>query len=109
MAIAIPHDFDWMGFVNPLYAIPPEDVGIESVRVRLYTGICVNRESFRSELLQFLPLKQKIYGLINDFPYLNPKSKREMIAYLEEFYCQLENQNLLNSLIDKLDSMCKHI
>ena len=109
MAIAIPHDFDWSGLVNPVYAVPTDDVGIESVRERLYTGICVNRESFRAELLKFLPLKQKIYSLINNFPYLDPKAKRDMIAYLDEFYCQLENQKLLESLIDKLESVCKHL
>ncbi|MGD0582871.1 MAG: hypothetical protein ABR974_08000 [Bacteroidales bacterium] len=109
MVIAIPHDFDWSGLVNPIYAVPTEDVGIESVRERLYTGICLNRESFRAELLKFLPLKRKIYDLINGFTYLNQRAKLEMINYLEEFYSQLESPNKLERLIDKLEATCKHL
>ena len=35
---AIPYDFDYCGLVNANYAVPAEELGIESVRERLYRG-----------------------------------------------------------------------
>jgi hypothetical protein len=109
LAVAVPYDFDWTGLVNPLYALPVEELGIETVRERLYMGICLSREGFRDELLKFIPYKKKIYSLVNDFPYLNPRAKKDMISYLNEFYEKLESKNGLNMLIDHLQTTCKHL
>jgi len=109
LPVVVPHDFDWTGLVNPIYAIPTENIGIESVKDRLFLGICLSREGFKKELLKFLPYKQKIYSLINDFEYLNQKSKKEMTDYLEEFFGSLESPSKLNLLIDKIMSTCKQI
>jgi hypothetical protein len=109
LAVAVPYDFDWSGFVNPTYAIPVEELGIATVKERLYTGICLSRDGFTTELQKFLPYKKKIYSLINEFPYLNQRSKKEMIDYLNEFYSKLESTNGMNMIIDNLESTCKHL
>jgi hypothetical protein len=109
LAVAVPYDFDWTGLVNPLYALPVEELGIETVRERLYMGICLSREGFRHELLKFIPYKKKIYSLINEFPYLNPRAKKDMTNYLNEFYDKLESTNGLNMLIEHMQTTCKHL
>jgi hypothetical protein len=109
LPLAVPHDFDWTGIVNPIYAIPADNVGLETVRERLFLGVCLSREKFRIELLKFIPYKQKIYKLINDFPYLSPRARKEMTDYLDEFFQQVENQGRLNLLIDKMMTTCKPI
>lgn len=109
LAIAIPYDFDWSGFVNPMYAIPTEETGITSVKERLFTGMCRSRDQFRDDLLKFLPLKKKIYELLNKFPYLDKRAKREMTDYLDEFYNQLQSPHELEMLIDLMEAVCKHL
>ena len=53
LGIAIPHDFDWTGLVNPTYAIPTEEIGTENVRERLFVGVCRSKEVFKDELEMF--------------------------------------------------------
>ncbi|MBG0859280.1 MAG: hypothetical protein IQL11_07215 [Bacteroidales bacterium] len=86
LAIAVPYDFDWTGFVNAEYAIPAENVGIESIRERLFVGICRTRETYEKALEIFIGKKNEFYNLIDEFPYLNKREKRDMTLYLDEFY-----------------------
>ena len=87
LAVAVPYDFDWTGLVNASYAIPDDKItGTTTVRERIFLGICRSREDYRKELEQFLEKKDEFYRLINEFPYLNEKQKRDMIYYLDEFY-----------------------
>lgn len=109
LAIAIPYDFDWSGFVNPLYAVPTEEMGIATVKERLFTGICRSRDRFRDDLLKFIPLKKQIYELINKFPYLDRRAKKDLTDYLDEFYKQLQTPHQLEMLIDLMETTCKHL
>lgn len=86
LAIAVPYDFDWTGFVNAEYAIPAENVGIESIRERLFVGICRTRETYEKALEIFIGMKDEFYNLIDEFPFLNKREKRDMTLYLDEFY-----------------------
>jgi hypothetical protein len=93
LGIVVPYDFDYCGLVNTNYAIPPETLPIKSVRERMYRGICRSEEEFRKGLNLFLEKKEEIYKIINEFPYLSERSKRDMINYLSTFYRDLENRN----------------
>ncbi len=104
LGIAIPYDFDWTGFVNPAYAIPTEETGVLTVRERLFTGICRSREVFQKDLEIFAARKEEFYRVINEFPHLNPKIKKELISYLDEFYNQLAGKSML---IENLLNSCK--
>jgi hypothetical protein len=103
LLIAIPHDFDWTGLVNAAYAVPAEIVGTENVRERLFLGVCRTKEVYRQELGLFLEKKEEFYKVINDFPYVNQKAKKDMTGYLDGFFNQLVGKrdlilyNLLNS------------
>lgn len=101
--IAIPHDFDWTGLVNASYAIPAENVGTENVRERIFEGICRTKDVYNRELDVFAQKKDAFYKVINDFPYLNQRDKKDIIHYLDGFFDQLTGKrdlilyNLINS------------
>lgn len=103
MGIAIPHDFDWTGLVNASYAIPAEIIGTENVRERVFEGVCRSKEVFRKELDVFLAKKEEFYRVINEFPYINTKVKKDITGYLDGFFDQLIGSrdiilyNLMNS------------
>jgi hypothetical protein len=106
LGIAIPHDFDWTGLVNPTYAIPTEEVGTENVRQRIFWGVCRTKEVYRKELELFLEKKSEFYKVINEFPYVNNQAKKDMTGYLDGFFNQLEGKkdmilyNFMNSCKD---------
>ena len=84
--IVIPYDFDYSGLVNTFYAAPDERLNFQSVRERQYLGFPRNYEELEEGLKIFRAQKQNIYDLINHFDLLDPKNKREMTSYLDEFY-----------------------
>ena len=106
LAIAIPHDFDWTGLVNPNYAIPAEIVGTETVRERIFTGICRSKEVFQKDLEIFSKKKEEFYKVINEFPYVDQNSKKDMTGYLNGFFDQLAGKE--DKLIYFLRNSCKN-
>jgi hypothetical protein len=104
LGIAVPFDFDYAGLVNAEYAVPPEILPIENVRERLYMGLCRTDDLYKQALQEFLDKKEEFYRIINDFPYLHPRSKKDMINYLEGFYADF---NKRNTIIYKLSADCK--
>jgi hypothetical protein len=83
---AVPYDFDYSGLVNTDYAIPTPELGIESVRQRLYRGFPRTMDELENVIKIFTERKENIYSLVNDFKPLSSRSKSDMISYLDEFY-----------------------
>jgi hypothetical protein len=106
LAIAIPHDFDWTGLVNPTYAIPAEIVGTETVRDRIFFGICRSKEVFKKDLEIFSKKKEEFYRVINEFQYVDQSSKKDMTGYLDGFFDQLAGRE--DRLIYNLRNSCKN-
>lgn len=100
LAVIVPYDFDFAGLVNTQYAAPFFTLNIESVRERLYLGICRSKEVYLNALKEFINPKEQFYKVILDFPYLDKNSKDDMIYYLDTFYEELEEpENLARTLM----------
>lgn len=98
LATAVPYDFDFTGLVDAEYAVPDDKItGTTSIRERIFLGVCRSREVYQKDLEEFLDKKDEFYRLINEFPYLNAKQKKNMIYYLDTFYEQCTGkQKILN-------------
>jgi len=105
LGIAIPYDFDWTGLVDADYAIPAENVGTLNVRERLFLGVCRTREVYEKAVVEFNQKKDEFYKVINEFPYLSKKDKKDIILYMDEFYSRL---NIKKDLVDYMLSTCKN-
>jgi len=85
--LAIPYDFDYCGMVNAHYAIPHEDLEIQSVRTRIYMGYCLPEEKeYQLYFNEFLEIKNNMYALVQGSTLLEEKHREEMIRYLDSFY-----------------------
>jgi hypothetical protein len=105
LGIAVPYDFDYSGLVDAHYATPAEALGLESVRQRRYLGLCRTEEEYLNAFREFMDHKTDFYKVINDFPYLNEKSKMSMIRYLDEFYLTIDKRNtIINKFLDECDN-----
>jgi hypothetical protein len=93
LGIVIPYDFDYSGLVNADYAVPYEPLGLSSVRERRYVGICRTEDAFINALREFKEKKEEFYKIINDFPLLDKRNRKEMIDYLDSFYSRFDNKN----------------
>lgn len=97
---AVPYDFDYSGMVNASYAVPPEELHIESVRQRVYRGYCLeSEEAYRIYTGLFVEKKPDIYSLVENCILLEQKHREEMIAYLDEFYGIIKDQRLFKQQV----------
>jgi hypothetical protein len=109
LGIAIPFDFDLTGVVNANYGFPAPETGLKSNQDRLFTGICRSKEVFEARLKEFLTLKESFYSVINEFPYLSLKSKKDIITFLDGFFEQIEKERNLNNLVSEFLNNCKNL
>lgn len=100
--IAIPYDFDWSGIVNASYARPVETTGLNSVRERLFLGVCREKEVFEKQVALLSGKKPEFYRIINDFEYITRREKDDIINFLETFFNQSRN------VVIHLQNSCKN-
>ena len=106
-SIAVPYDFDLTGVVNADYAIPPPAMEIENVRQPVFNGMCRTRDVYQQDLNKFAGAKDSLYSLVNGFPHLSQRAKKDILTFLDNFYDQLRKQKSTDYLIDAFLSTCK--
>ena len=99
--LVVPFDFDYSGFVDADYAVPFEGLPNKTVSERLYLAVCRDESVFKSALNEFSVKKDDFYKVINDFSYLNERSKKEMTVFLDGFFNGMDKRNtLLNKILE---------
>ena len=104
--IPVPYDFDLAGLVNAAYATPDPLFPIESVRERFFRGICGTLEEFKVVLQEFYDSKEAVYQTILEFEYIQDKTRKELLRYIDGFYEVIESDNLIRS---EMLSTCKEV
>ncbi|MCZ6501575.1 MAG: hypothetical protein O6945_03565 [Gammaproteobacteria bacterium] len=83
----VPYDFDFSGIIGASYAVPPEGVGIQNVRTRLYRGFCkpdmVSLDSSRAIIQSH---KEALYALLEADPLLSNRARKKSLKYLDSYY-----------------------
>ena len=100
LPVAVPYDFDYSGLVDIPYAVPPEGMGITSVRERVFRGLC--RENGYGEEIQFYKsIQPEIMKEVEEASYMEEKNREAVSAYIKEFYKDINNPNIVAKNIDK--------
>jgi hypothetical protein len=84
--IPIPYDFDYSGFVNPPYAVPPEQLNIRSVRDRLYRGYCIHNREAAAVAAQMRSARPQLQAALAAVPGLEPRTLGRASSYLDGFF-----------------------
>ncbi len=98
LPFVVPYDFDHSGFVNASYAVPNELLGTESVTERVYRGFPRKMEELQVTMDFFRSKKDAITALINNCTYLQPKIKKEVVEYLNEFYKTISDKRQVQNI-----------
>ena len=92
LAITVPYDFDHAGIVNAPYARPAEELLMNSVQERRYRGYCMpDVKDFEVTIVLYNKLKKDIYDLFTNCKYLDAKSLKATIKFLDGFYETINN------------------
>ena len=85
-SLPVPYDFDHAGIVDATYAKPAEQLGLESVRERLYRGVAYPMSIFQQVFDKFNQVKPQFYALYQTNSRLDKGYIRRTLRYLDEFY-----------------------
>lgn len=91
----VPYDFDYAGLVNAPYAKPHPQMPIDHVTERFFQWRGKDCESLRHTLAVFKAKKAELLHLCHTLQGLNESSRRQVAAYLDEFYQIIENDESL--------------
>lgn len=98
---AVAYDFDYSGLVNAEYAVPDEILGTSTVLERVYRGFPRELAELREMANIFLAKKDAMLAEINNSKFLNDRSKKEMLNYLEPFFKEItDDRRLKTNFID---------
>lgn len=92
----VAYDFDFSGIINTPYARPHPDLGIRSVRDRLYRGACYDMPVFLQVADLFKSKKDTIYSMYRSLEGLEEKRLKTTLEYLDDFYEVLDDPNKID-------------
>jgi hypothetical protein len=84
--IPVPYDFDYSGIVATPYAVPPPELGITSVRQRLFRGYDFPDSVYTEVINTFNRHRQDIYNVYQNCAPLNKGYRKQTLKYLDNFY-----------------------
>lgn len=87
----VPYDFDFSGLVNAEYAIPNPNYQQESITDRVFVWEYNQAPQLDATIQQFLAKEDAAISLVENFPNLTKRSKREITKYLGEFFDSLRD------------------
>ncbi len=87
----VPYDFDFAGIIDARYAEAAEQLGLRSVRQRLYRGVCRDESQLMATLGVFMQKKDEVYRAFQEQPGLEERQMKKAVDYLDDFYETLDN------------------
>ena len=92
LPVTVPYDFDHSGIVNAPYARPPEELLLRSVMERRYRGYCItDLKVFEPTIALYNRVKKDIYDLYTNCTYLDARTIRASLKFLDGFYETINN------------------
>jgi hypothetical protein len=91
LPVPVPFDFDYSGLVMAPYAVPPAQLGLVSVRQRLFRGHDFPPETYAEVCALFRARQAALFNVYLTCPYLSPDEKVFATRYLTDFYKTLND------------------
>jgi len=99
----VPYDFDFSGLVNARYAKPRPDLGIKTVKSRVYRGYCLEGLDLEAAILDVLDKEAEILGLLAQLPGGEKGVSSDRVRYVERFF---EEARDVEGLARKFERSC---
>ena len=102
-ATPLPYDFDYSGFVNAPYALPPDQLKLSSVRERKYRGYCIHNAEVAEAARTFRSQQSAIEAALAAIPGLDPRALSSARAFMAGFFSEIATDQ---SVADKILKRC---
>ena len=103
MLATVPYDFDYSGFVDAPYAVPPEGVNVASVKSRRYRGFCRHNAEALRAAAEIRAQRPALLAVLSQIPQLNEGTRRRAAAFLDRSLGDIATEQ---AVTDKLLKTC---
>lgn len=91
--VPVPYDFDSSGLVDAPYAVPPDSLGMSSVRQRRYRGYCIHNAQALAAAAEFRSKRPALLGVLSAVPGLDESARRRAASYLDSFFADIASDD----------------
>lgn len=100
----VPYDFDYSGFVDAPYAVPPEGISVSSVKKRYYRGFCRHNAEALKAAAEIRAKQPAMLAVLAQIPQLNESTRRKASAFLDKSFADIASdqavtENLLKTCV----------
>lgn len=95
---AVPYDFDFSAYVDAGYSVTSGTSEDITKTRRVYQGICFNQYELISTLDLYRKLRVSFESIIQNQKYLQNTDKKKLIRFLDDFYSQIDNDQLIRQV-----------
>lgn len=100
----VPYDFDYAGFIDAPYAVPPEGIKVSSVKSRYYRGFCRHNAEALRAAADIRAQRPAMLAVLQQIPQLKEGTRRKASAFLERSFADIATDqavtaNLLKTCI----------
>lgn len=88
---AVPYDFDFSGLVDAEYAIPNPDLDQSHVKQRMWMWEFGSSNTMEATIKHFQSKEADVMNLVENYPHLSTRSKRQISKFLGEFFTSLQD------------------
>ncbi len=85
----VPYDFDYSGFVDAPYAVPPEGIKVSSVKSRYYRGFCRHNADALKAAADIRAHQPAMLAVLQQIPQLKDGTRRKASAFLERSFADI--------------------
>lgn len=97
----IPYDFDFSGFVNAPYALPPDQLRLSSVRERKYRGYCLHNADVAEAAREFRSKQAAMDAELAAVPGLDPRALASARSFIAAFFAEIATDQSVEAKILK--------
>ena len=97
----VPYDFDYSGFVDAPYAVPPEGINVSSVKSRRYRGFCRHNGEALKAAAEIRAKGPALVATIHGISQLSDSGRRKAAAFLERGLADIASDQLVTGKLLK--------
>ena len=97
----VPYDFDYSGFVDAPYAVPPEGISVSSVKSRRYRGFCRHNNEALKAAAEVRAKGPALVATIHGIGQLSDGGRRKAAAFLERGLADIASDQLVTAKLLK--------
>lgn len=96
--MTVPYDFDWAGMVDASYTHKTGNTKSSYYERRRFKSLCRTEAEFQASFDKFRAIKDKVFDLYEQSPYMSKDGIKETLKYYKNFYKNINKSKVVQEV-----------